>query len=143
MLKNHLLAIAVLAASLAGALSACGPEDPPADPGFEADVKPIMLSRCVRCHGADGKLDGDPNDPTKYASPGPPPNGYFDRYDDPAGCMTVAGGPCRGAGFYAAQMLIYVRMKGAGRMPPPPAPELTDHQIKILERWAAQTPPKP
>jgi mono/diheme cytochrome c family protein len=129
---------------LLAACSSTSEPQVPAQPSFEADVKPIMVLRCVRCHGAGGTLQGDP---PGSPLPGPPPNGYFDHYEDRDCTITDAGTiseTCkRGAAYYVDVIRQYINMTGEFRMPPPPAPMLTSRELDILNRWAAETPPRP
>jgi hypothetical protein len=116
-------------------LAACGEGPIPDRPGFETDIKPLTLSRCVRCHGAGGTLNADPKAVLSYA----PFNGFFDQYDDPQNCTTPTGQPCRGFAYYA----------GMGRpnfdhyfpmMPPSPGAQLSDRERELINRWIAETP---
>ena len=141
MLKTTL---AFLSLSLATVLLGCGEEPVPAEPGFATDVRPIMVARCVRCHGAGGKLNGDP----LSDAGAPPTNGYFDQYNDGGACgpQDPLAGCKRGALYYGKLKMIFtgrLRSSGMDRMPPLPAETLTEHQIQIIERWSAQATPKP
>ena len=141
MLKTTL---AFLSLSLATALVGCGEEPIPVEPGFAADVRPIMVARCVRCHGAGGTLNADPVAVKLMV----PTNGFFEQYADSGACgpMDPVGGCKRGALFYAKQKLIFtarLRSSEAIRMPPLPAEMLSEHQIQIIERWTNEATPKP
>src|SRR5262245_6176925 len=84
--------IFIVAICLAAPLAGCSstPEPPvPTDPSYATDVRPILLARCVSCHGAGDMLSGDP---PGSALPGPPPNGYLDHYEDRGNCGDADGG---------------------------------------------------
>jgi mono/diheme cytochrome c family protein len=131
-------ALALLAACDSGSSTA------PDMPTYDRDVRPIMLSRCVRCHGAGGTLNADPA--MIGTAQGIPIQGYFDAYADRGDCTPSDAGivpsTCKpGAKTYAPLMAIVIESTGDGRMPPLPAPKLTDRQIEIIKRWAAEMPP--
>lgn len=135
----------VLSLSLAAVLAGCGEEPIPAEPSFATDVRPIMIARCVRCHGGGGMLNGDPT----FDKGNPPPNGYFAQYEETTGAcgpMDPPAGCKQGALFYARLKKLFTfrfTSTAGDRMPPRPAEPLTDHQIQIIERWVAQATPKP
>jgi hypothetical protein len=148
-MRRH-IALALICAPL---LAACG-QAVPSMPSYQTDVQPIVLARCVRCHGGGNCLQAE-----NGASP--PPNGFFQNYfDDPPGCSTADGGlqppdpndPCPrlltscrfGFHFYALQVGgtiptrdVHRRIheQDSARMPPPPATSLTDRQFEVLDRW--------
>jgi hypothetical protein len=98
----------------------------PLFPSYEADVKPIMGARCIRCHGAGGTLNKDPDIPDGNRYVGPPTNGNFTQLE--------SSGTQAGLLFYAHEGKIL--WKGAvPLMPPPPAPALTERERTILDRW--------
>ena len=156
--RNGLLALVALALACAPLLGACG-QPVPSMPSYETDVRPIVMARCVRCHGGGNCLQAEPG--TGGVAVAPPPNGFFQNYDDqPAGCSTADGGlqppdpndPCKslitscrfGLHFYALQVGGAIRTRDvhfriheqdSARMPPPPATSLTDRQFEILDRW--------
>ena len=139
-----------LAGTLMGWLAlgagACGSSPPgpiPAMPTYSADVKPIVLQHCVRCHGAGGTLNVDPRSSLQF----PPPNGYLDHYEDQGDCTPDdAGAPpagCKlGARSLAQTMKAYVA-SDAYQMPPLPDPPLAARDQQIIARWADETTPLP
>jgi hypothetical protein len=126
-----------------GLLSACGIEDTPHAPTFATDIKPIMLSRCVRCHGAGGHLNTDSH--TTNPSLEHPIDGFFDRMEDD--CPDAETFACHGLGHYTTggpeiQLISYIHRTDLNRpMPPPPAPALTTHQLDVIDLWLANGAP--
>ena len=127
-----------------GLLGACSIEDTPHAPTFATDIKPIMLSRCVRCHGAGGDLNKDAH---TTAGLGKPFDGFFDRMEDD--CPDGSVIRCHGLGHYTTGDLMtkLLNLIHGGRgdprepMPPLPAPALTAHQIGIIDLWLANGAP--
>jgi hypothetical protein len=121
-------------------LGACSPTRPDT-PTFAADVQPIFVAHCTRCHGAGGMLQADPL-VTAVAFKVPPNNGFLANYQDEGDCTTDGGPPppatvCqRGAAYYANGGL------GSGlwtvyfpQMPPPPGAPLNNYERDIILRW--------
>jgi hypothetical protein len=109
---------------LSATLSACGAA--PEHPTYDEDVRPLMVSRCLRCHSqppAVDALSAKLND--KVARAGLPLDfPYFS--DIPSGLLAkfkMLGAYARGE----APMLP--------RMPPPPAAALEDWEIQMLDNW--------
>lgn len=109
----------------AGACAADGP----ANPTWADDIHPLMVSRCIRCHDDPGQVD-----PASAATgiailkvPGTPSFNYANFGDIPQTpnlmYLTIAAKYARG------------EVTGIPRMPPPPAAELADWQIDMLDRW--------
>lgn len=150
------VALLVGAAVALGSLACgCGPPVP-ATPSYAADVRPIFLSHCVRCHGAgpDGGMLNKPTEPTGpdaaplASDPNPVINCYLNQYDT-INCAPVDGGQpanCHyGAHFWATTQATLLKVKLHGSvepMPPPPAPKLDDWEMKVVDAWiAAGAPP--
>jgi hypothetical protein len=128
--------------------SGCAAEDVPHAPTYAADVLPIMLSRCVRCHGGGGTLNDDLGIASDSPLKGAPFDGYFDHMEDQGTCVDdqTATPPCkRGLLFYAtnrtSQLQVYIHSTTSLRMPLPPAPPLTDRQLEVMDNWIAEKPP--
>jgi mono/diheme cytochrome c family protein len=143
-----IVALATLATAFAGA---CSIQDTPHAPTFATDIKPIMLSRCVRCHGAGGRLHADPLSTLEFFRMAPI-DGFFDRFEDD--CPDAETSGCHGLGHYAmggfTQTLFtnYIHFRGSdggapppGPMPPAPAPRLTSDQLDTIDLWLANGAP--
>jgi hypothetical protein len=138
--------VARLALAL-GLTASCGFQDIPHAPTYEADIRPLVLSRCVRCHGGGGTLNADPTALPPFHDFAPI-NGYFDHFEDqncgadapPAGCK-------HGLFFYATDMAKKAQLTGFidshtdNRMPPKPSPALTSTQLQIFHTWLDEGPP--
>jgi hypothetical protein len=143
--KNGFLGLVLLAVVVsAGALAGCGEEPVPLYPDYDTDVAPLMFARCVRCHGAGGTLNDDPDvtGKTVKALMGKPLQGYFDCMNDRGDCSPGSTTCKRGLRYYANDM------EGAGTaavwlkdMPPDPAPALTSREAAILKAWLAHPTP--
>jgi hypothetical protein len=125
----------------------------PDQPSFESDVKPITVAHCVKCHNATKVADVTDN--TR------PPNGVFDQFSDPPGCVVSAPmydaqwniigstplGPCKGFSDYVGSdtcdNLIACYYVTNGIMPPSTEPQLSAREIEILRRWLLLVPAKP
>ncbi len=140
---------------LAGGLGAgCAPPVP-ANPTYAADVRPIFMSRCVRCHGAGGMLnnehlttglDAGVNAPGRFLASS---NGYFDHYEDQGTCtvtnnvLTTPRPGCMAGAHTMATITTGTASLGgrvnatSARMPPLPAPPLDDWELKVVNAWVA------
>jgi hypothetical protein len=123
----------------------------PAMPSYQKDVRPIFMSHCVRCHGAGGTLQGDPNNyplgtPPELYTPGAPSFCHLNVYDDQGDC-TADMSSCKAgahscATTYKGFMVGYLHAQEGGLpMPPPPAPRLTDWELEVVDRWLANPIP--
>ena len=146
MRTNGLFTALALLGALAGAsLSACSIQNTPHAPTFNTDIRPIMLSRCVRCHGAGGGLNADPTSTLAFFRIAPN-DGHFDRFEDD--CSDAMPTKCHGLGFYTTGdpkglLVKYIHNQAGvlGPMPPAPAPRLTSDQLDIIDLWLANDAP--
>ncbi len=142
MSQNGLL-IALLGTLAGPSLGACSIQNTPHAPTFDADIRPIMLSRCVRCHGAGGGLNGDPTS-TNPLYRIPPNDGHFDRFEDD--CSDAMPTRCHGLGHYTTAPAVtvltnFIHDTAGAPMPPAPAPRLTSDQLDIVDLWLANGAP--
>ena len=140
--KIRSLAITVIALSAAALSAGCNLEpDTSNKPTYEADVLPIFMSRCVRCHSAPPL-----GDPMSLFVIAPPASPRFDVFGD-TDCGTDAGASAcvRGAGFAAMGHLFMPVLVNAdqksGGMPPYPSPALTSYQRDTILKWENESPP--
>ena len=96
----------------------------PEDPVTYADVAPILVGRCAKCHSANGLM-------------GKPPEGY--RLDTLQATLDAAdrarvvpGNP------EASELVRRIRGESRPRMPFDGPPFLEDGQIRLIEQWIAQ-----
>lgn len=96
----------------------------PGDPVTYADVAPILVGRCVKCHGPNSIM-------------GRPPEGYRldslqHTLDASDRARVVPGNPS------ASELLRRIRGESRPRMPFDGPPYLDDTQIRLVEQWIAQ-----
>ncbi|HET6149295.1 MAG TPA: hypothetical protein VFH68_17285 [Polyangia bacterium] len=118
--------VMLLAAAIAGAGCILEPSVP-GQPSYEADVKPILEARCIRCHGFP-QVGGAPSRFDVYACPAP----------DGTTCDTAAKD-------HALAMVGRIKLDKdhPSHMPPKPAAPLSPYQIDTLDKWSKQNPPSP
>jgi hypothetical protein len=128
------LAVGALAL-MGGALwSGCG-NDVPVRPSYKTDIAPLMEAHCVRCHGAGGTLNADPDMSPSFPFKGAPTNGYFTQLADP-------GAGKYGALHYTGTLTPYMKMFLVDiGMPPPPSDRLDNRDIDMLLDWCANPLP--
>jgi len=118
--------VVLVAAALAGA--GCGETPAPDRPTYSRDIQPLMTAHCIRCHGAGGTLNKDPDSALVNSTQQPTGGDFTALSDDAAGK--------HGLTYYATdpagKMLMSVFLP---QMPPTPAPALTDREFTILTRW--------
>ena len=112
-----LLAVGLVAVTLAG----CG-QAVPQDPSWDADVFPILMARCVRCHDGSGAVDPLSTSPT-------PAPGNFNHASRSEFMQSSDAG-------FVPLFPMYV---STGLMPPPPAAKLADWEIQTITRWATSS----
>ncbi|MES1207590.1 MAG: hypothetical protein ABUS79_16765 [Pseudomonadota bacterium] len=109
----------------------------PSQPAYDSDVRPILMAPCARCHGAGDALNAptEPTGPDAAVLPSIAANVggivyYFDRYSSDG----------TKAGAYTARALIpgaiAANTKPPMRMPPAPAPRLSDWEVDVLTTWS-------
>lgn len=107
--------------------AAPSPRPGPGEPVLFADVAPIFLKRCVKCHTDDGLR-------------GPPPQGLRLKTRD----LILAGGervvvvPGKPG---ASELVRRIRGQSLPRMPFDGPPYLDDEQIRLITDWIAQGAP--
>ena len=116
------------------ALTACGPTAPE-HPTWEADVRPIIVSRCVRCHNAQDKATPCAQIDSKVTGPLAALAPMFNF--DYASLADLMGPGATGDFVLLKTSSIYVGSKAPAPlfMPPPPAEALSDWQIETLDKW--------
>jgi mono/diheme cytochrome c family protein len=137
--------VRVVVGLVLAALAALGCEEPvPAAPSYALDVKPLFHAHCVRCHGAGGTLNADQAIPAF----GPPSLVHLDSYEDTGvGCppltelVSIPDTCNQGAHRHTVSIGVYVHLTGSARMPPPPAPRLTEWELALVDRWVANPLP--
>jgi hypothetical protein len=112
--------VTLLAAAVAGAGCNLEPSVPD-QPGYEADIKPILEARCIRCHGV-------PQVGGASAYPGY----WFDFYE----CPTPAGACMKAAKDLAMRFKCRSEASCGSQMPPKPAAPLSPYQIDTIAKWA-------
>jgi hypothetical protein len=116
---------------------ACAP-DVPATPSFQQDVMPVLAANCLRCHGAP-TIGGAPegfrldsfSDVIVRERLFPAGDPACDPPSPDPGCFPIV---IAGAATMADTAAVRV---GDDDRPMPPRFQLDDHQIELLENWAA------
>jgi hypothetical protein len=135
-MRGNTLSLALVLAAGAVAASGCGENPVPERPTYSQHIKPILESRCIRCHGAGGTLNKDPDIPQDFnpnsgpplgvlqiGSKGVPTGGNFTTYD---GIKGYANGPA-GPNILMTAFLPY--------MPPPPSDALSGWELDTFQAW--------
>ena len=132
MRAHGLLLVTMLAgATLVGAAGCLNAV--PDRPTYERDIKPLMEAHCIRCHGAGGTLNADP-DIMSVKVHGAPTMSDFTLLQDANGRLGLLHYTAMGAGGVAS---LHAYVDGLlGPMPPPPADRLTNWESDLLFTWA-------
>ena len=120
-LTNGVLLAAGLILGVRGDLAA---QSPTAADAFEAEVRPLLIGRCGKCHGAEKAKAGLRLDSRQALLAG-----------GETGPALVPGRP--------GESLILAAVRHAGDLKMPPDRKLNDEQIAALERWIAAGAPWP
>jgi len=120
MRAHSFIVMTALAGALLAGAAGCG-NDAPLFPTYSVDVKPILEAHCIRCHGAGGTLNADPNMPRLTMFPNAPGPNMMDDF-------TTFDGAAKFRGTF--QMAI-----DTFPMPPPPSTSLTSYERDTLVTW--------
>ena len=146
----------VLALSVIGCTSL---PSPPSAPAYDTEVRPIFVAHCTRCHGA-GPDGGSLNVPTETTGHNAGPaltdaevlnffaeKIYLTQFGTTGTCVPDNTGSlpadCRqGAGSAARTIPAFVKSarSAANHMPVPPAPDLNEYEIGVIDAWVAEEP---
>jgi hypothetical protein len=137
---NTLSSVLVLAGALAGGVmaSGCGENPVPLNPTYSQHIKPIMTAYCIRCHGAGGMPNGDPEIPVGFNPVSPPPLKIptmigIKNKPSPAADLTTYEGIAKYAysgGAPNAFMEAFLPY-----MPPPPSSPISGWELDTLQAW--------
>jgi hypothetical protein len=130
-----------LAAALMGACA--GPPDVPEHPTW-ADVEPILRGQCNHCHGATADITGSSAAITGLVASAVYRLDFFDVNDGSCGEAAAAISPSAVARSVAGQMRESVASINGNRprMPPAPAPQLSQWEREVIDRWTRMPPPQ-
>jgi len=142
----------LVAALALGAVSCTVYPSVSSQPTYEADVRPIFLAHCTRCHGNGpdgGGLNAASVPNVAYGDAGPrsPIGPYLTQFGDTCDPAADGGaGTCDngaacsrcGASHFAglSRSCIHYPDSNLLHMPPLPAPPLDDWAMKVLDAWA-------
>ena len=121
-------ALQIAGLGLSAMVSACA-ASAPEHPTWDDDVRPLLVARCIRCHGDPRQIDPlSAKTNADKLNKAPTANFdyvYFGDLDDTAkGYLKVAPNYVRGA-------------SGLSRMPPLPAAALEDWELQVLVNFAS------
>jgi hypothetical protein len=126
--------------ALAGACS--GPPPVPEHPTW-ADVEPILRGQCNHCHGASAEATGSTAGINGLVGGAVYRLDFFDVSDGSCGDAAAAVGPATAARNAASLMRESVASVNGNRprMPPAPAPVLSQWEREVIDRWTRMAPP--
>jgi mono/diheme cytochrome c family protein len=126
-----LIALTGLAAALAAAGCVETSGDEPINPTYSHQIQPLMEAHCIRCHGAGGTLNQDPDIPdAEGVLQGAPVRGDFTKLNDSGGVFGLLHYTAANAAGGVDQMNAYLP-----QMPPPPGEPLTKWEKDVLVKW--------
>jgi mono/diheme cytochrome c family protein len=129
MRAHGLLIVTMLAGAALSGAAGCGENPIPDRPTYERDIKPLMEANCIRCHGAGGMLNADP-DIMKIQNSMAPTMSDFTQLNDVNGKFGLlhytAANPQGGVALMQAFL---------GMMPPPPSDRLAPWEHDLLIKW--------
>ena len=118
-----LMAICSVIASLGG-LPAASADEPAAGDFFEREIRPLLLEKCGKCHGAEKQWGGLRLDSRATVLKG-----------GDSGAAVLPGKP--------EESLLIEAVRQTGDIKMPPKDRLTDHQVDLLVRWVSLGAPWP
>jgi hypothetical protein len=129
-LRKHGILLATLLVGACG-----GPPEVPDHPTW-ADVEPILRGQCTHCHGPTAAITGSKGAAVYRLD-------FFDMSDGSCGEAALAMGLTSPlAKIYATSMKDAVASVNGNRprMPPAPAPLLSEWEREVIDRWTRSTP---
>jgi hypothetical protein len=126
-------------AALTGACS--GPPEVPEHPTW-SDVEPILAGQCNHCHGASAETTGSSAALSGLLGGQVYRLDFFDTNDGSCGAAAEAVSPGVAASTIASLMRDSVASvnNNRPRMPPAPAPVLSQWEREVIDRWTRTTP---
>jgi hypothetical protein len=121
---RQLLVTLFAAAALAGA--GCGANEAPLFPTYTNNVKPILEAHCIRCHGAGGMLNTDP-DIGQVSGVTKPKTTDFTTYQGVLSSVSI--------GLFIPSIMSLP-------MPPPPSTALDSYDYDTLANWVKNGAPQ-